>query len=71
MIGGSNRPSLQISPVILNLLPWVLMITTLVMVSSGTIDRVLARLPKGVQRWTRNFFRSDPPAALGTRFEGD
>lgn len=66
-----RTPDSPISPVLLNMLPWVLMIGTLVMVSSGAIDRVLGLLPKPFQRWTRNFFRSDPPAALGTRFEGD
>jgi hypothetical protein len=28
-------------------------------------------LPRPVQKWMRNFLRSDPPAALGTRFEPD
>jgi hypothetical protein len=35
------------------------------------IDRLLRALPKPAQRWTRNFLRSDPPAALGTRFDPD
>jgi hypothetical protein len=40
-----------------------------VLVSSGTIERLLRVLPRPLQKWTRNFLRSDPPAALGTRFE--
>jgi len=49
----------------------VLMIITLVLVSSGVIERLLSVLPRPLQKWTRNFLRSDPPAALGTRFDPD
>jgi simple sugar transport system permease protein len=56
---------------LLNAVPWVLMIITLLLVSSGAIERLLLLLPRPVQKWTRNFLRSDPPAALGTRFEQD
>lgn len=66
-----RSPDVQIPLVLLNGLPWVLMITTLVLVSSGVIERILRVLPRPVQRWTRSFLRSDPPAALGTRFEPD
>jgi hypothetical protein len=45
------------------------MIITLLLVSSGAIERLVRVLPRPAQRWTRNFLRSDPPAALGTRFE--
>ena len=44
-------------------------ILTLVLVSSGLIERLLSVLPRPLQKWTRNFLRSDPPAALGTRFD--
>jgi simple sugar transport system permease protein len=64
-----RTPEIQISPVLLNLLPWLLMIATLVAVSSGAIERLTKLMPGPVQRWTRNFLRSDPPAALGTRFD--
>jgi simple sugar transport system permease protein len=66
-----RTPSIQISIVLLNAVPWVLMIITLLLVSSGAIERLLLLLPRPVQKWTRNFLRSDPPAALGTRFEQD
>lgn len=66
-----RSPDVQISVVLLNGVPWVLMIVTLLLVSSGSIERLLRVLPRPVQRWTRNFLRSDPPAALGTRFEPD
>lgn len=64
-----RTPDIQISPVLLNLLPWILMIATLVAVSSGAIERLMRLLPGSFQRWTRNVLRSDPPAALGTRFD--
>ncbi|MFN8379318.1 MAG: ABC transporter permease [Anaerolineae bacterium] len=66
-----RSPDIQIPLVLLNALPWLLMIGTLVLVSSGVIDRLLRVLPRPAQRWSRNFLRSDPPAALGTRFDPD
>lgn len=66
-----RSPDIQIPLVLLNTLPWLLMIGTLILVSSGVIDRLLRVLPKPVQRWSRNFLRSDPPAAMGTRFDPD
>jgi general nucleoside transport system permease protein len=62
-------PDAPVSPVLLNMLPWLLMITTLVLVSSGGVERLVKLLPRSAQRWTRNVLRSDPPAALGTRFD--
>jgi len=64
-----RTPEIEISVVLLNGVPWVLMIVTLLLVSSGAIERLLSVLPRPLQKWTRNFLRSDPPAALGTRFE--
>lgn len=66
-----RSPDIQIPLVLLNMLPWLLMIATLILVSSGAIDRLLSIMPRPLQKWTRNFLRSDPPAALGTRFEQD
>ncbi len=57
--------------VLLNALPWVLMIFTLLLVSSGSIDRLLNLMPRPVQRRLRAFLRSDPPQSLGRRFERD
>ncbi|MBN1965789.1 MAG: ABC transporter permease [Anaerolineae bacterium] len=54
--------------VLVNAVPWVLMILTLVLVSSGTMERLMRVAPGPVQRLLRNFLRSDPPAALGTEF---
>ncbi len=64
-----RTPEIEISVVLLNGIPWVLMIITLLLVSSGAIERLLTVLPRPLQKWTRNFLRSDPPAALGTRFK--
>ncbi len=57
--------------ILLNALPWVLLIITLLLVSSGTIERLLLVLPRPVQKRFRTFLRSDPPKALGTRFDMD
>jgi general nucleoside transport system permease protein len=66
-----RTPGASVNLVLLNGVPWALMIITLLLVSSGAIERLLTVLPRPVQRWTRNFLRSDPPAAIGTRFEAD
>jgi simple sugar transport system permease protein len=64
-----RSPDVNIPIVLLNGLPWALMVVTLILVSSGVIERILSVLPRPLQKWTRNFLRSDPPAALGTRFD--
>ncbi len=64
-----RTPDINIPVVLLNGVPWLLMIITLLLVSSGSIERLLRVLPRPVQKWSRNFLRSDPPAALGTRFD--
>ncbi len=61
--------SIQFNFVLLNGLPWTLMILTLLLVSSGSIERLLRVLPRPLQRRLRSFLRSDPPRALGTRFD--
>lgn len=66
-----RTPGLNINVVLLNGVPWALMIITLLLVSSGAIERLLTIMPRPIQKWTRNFLRSDPPAAIGTRFEPD
>lgn len=64
-----RSPDIQIPLVLLNGLPWLLMIGTLLLVSGGALERLTRVLPRPVQKWTRGVLRSDPPAALGTRFE--
>ena len=57
--------------VLLNGLPWVMLIVTLLLVSSGAIERILLILPSRFQRRMRAVLRSDPPRAIGTTFEVD
>jgi len=57
--------------VLLNGLPWLMLIVTLLLVSSGAIERLLMILPRRVQRRMRAVLRSDPPRAIGTTFEVD
>jgi simple sugar transport system permease protein len=66
-----QRSDIEFPVTLLNALPWLLMIVTLVLVSSGTIERITRILPGPAQRRLRAFLRSDPPAALGTRFESN
>jgi general nucleoside transport system permease protein len=63
-----QRSNSNISPVLLNAIPWVLMILTLILVSGGVADRLTRFLPMPLQRRARAFLRSEPPAALGTPF---
>lgn len=64
-----RSPDIEFPLILLNGLPWLLMIATLLLVSSGGVDRLMLAMPRPIQKLTRNFLRSDPPAALGTRFE--
>lgn len=54
---------------ILNMIPWLLMLLTLMFVASGVANYLVVTLPKRWQTPARRFLRSDPPAALGTAFE--
>ncbi len=64
-----RNPDIEVSVILLNGIPWLMMIITLLLVSSGSIERLLQILPQPVQKRMRNFLRSAPPAALGTHFE--
>ena len=63
--------SLEFNFVLLNALPWTLMILTLLLVSSGSIERLLRILPRPMQNRLRAILRSSPPNALGEPFERD
>lgn len=67
--GAIQSTDLAIPVTLLNTLPWVLMITTLLLVSSGGVERLLRIFPKQMQYRLRTILRSDPPRALGTRFD--
>lgn len=64
-----QRSDIDIPLVLLNTLPWILMILTLVLVSGGVIERLLRLLPQRVQRSARAVLQSNPPEALGRRFD--
>ncbi|MBZ0302468.1 MAG: ABC transporter permease [Anaerolineae bacterium] len=63
--------TIEFNFVLLNALPWLLLIVTLVLVSTGTIERLLQIMPRPLQKRMRSVLRSDSPKALGTRFEVD
>lgn len=71
LAGAIQGTDIDIPVTLLNGLPWLLMIVTLLLVSSGAIERLLHILPAPLQRRLRGFLRSDPPAALGTRFDAE
>lgn len=66
-----QRSDSSISPILLNAIPWALMIVTLALVSGGVVERVVKVLPRPVQNRARAFLRSDSPKALGTPFHPD
>jgi ABC-type uncharacterized transport system permease subunit len=55
--------------VLINTVPWLLMILTLLLVSSGLVERLERVTPRRYQPWVRAALRSAPPKALGTDFE--
>ncbi len=54
---------------IVNMLPWFLMILTLMIATSGVLERVVRWTPERFQPVARRFLRAAPPAALGRAFE--
>ncbi len=66
-----QRSNSDISPVVLNAIPWVMMILTLILVSGGVLDRILAFLPASVGNRAQRFLRNHPPAGLGIPFHPD
>ncbi|MCW5876867.1 MAG: ABC transporter permease [Anaerolineales bacterium] len=57
------------SVVILNALPWLLMLGVLVVVGGRFSEQVLSRLPAALQRPFRGLLRAAPPAALGAELK--
>lgn len=66
-----RNPAITIPPVLLNMLPWMLMLATLMLVTGGAVERVVRWMPQRLRAPVRSLLRSDAPAALGTRFDGD
>jgi general nucleoside transport system permease protein len=54
---------------ILNMLPWFLMIVTLLFATSGVLEKVVRYTPDRFKPTVRRFLRAAPPRALGTAFE--
>ncbi|MEK6256632.1 MAG: ABC transporter permease [Chloroflexota bacterium] len=57
-----------VSAVAFNTIPWILMISVLVIVGSNITERMISKLPKRFQRPLRNLLRVEPPLALGKTF---
>ncbi|MCZ7543576.1 MAG: hypothetical protein M5R40_08580 [Anaerolineae bacterium] len=55
--------------VLINMLPWILMILTLLSVSSGLVERLERAAPKRYKPLVRVILRSEAPRALGGDFE--
>jgi general nucleoside transport system permease protein len=54
---------------IVNMLPWFLMILTLLFATSGALQKVVRYAPDRFKPAVRRFLRAAPPRALGTTFE--
>jgi general nucleoside transport system permease protein len=54
---------------VLNAIPWVLMVVTLLAVNGPYLDRLFKVLPPRLHPLVRTLLRAKPPAALGTIFE--
>jgi len=54
---------------IVNMLPWFLMIVTLLFATSGVLERLVRFTPDRFKPTVRRFLRAAPPRALGTTFE--
>jgi simple sugar transport system permease protein len=58
----------EVSVVLFNALPWLLMIAVLLLVSSDVTDRLISIFPKRVQSTVRHILKVAPPSALGSSF---
>jgi simple sugar transport system permease protein len=58
----------EVSVVAFNAVPWVLMITVLLLVGSDFSERVITMAPERLQRPLQRLLRISPPKALGSTF---
>ncbi len=58
----------EVSVVAFNSIPWVLMILVLMIVGSESTERIIALMPRPLQRPLRRLLRAAPPRALGRIF---
>ncbi len=61
----------EVSVVAFNAVPWVLMITVLLLVGSDFTERIITMAPERMQRPLQRFLRISPPKALGSTFVED
>jgi simple sugar transport system permease protein len=61
----------EVSVVAFNAIPWILMITVLLLVGSDFTERVILMAPHRMQRPLQRFLRISPPKALGSTFVED
>lgn len=61
----------EVSVVAFNAIPWILMILVLMAVGSESTERIIAKMPRPLQRPLRRFLSAAPPMALGTVFGED
>lgn len=59
----------EVSVVAFNSIPWILMILVLLVVGSESTERIIALMPRPLQRPLRRLLRAAPPMALGTIFK--
>jgi hypothetical protein len=64
-----REDALELPIHILNMIPWLLMLLTLIFVASGLADTIIRYLPESWRIPARQLLRSDPPGSLGTAFE--
>ena len=58
----------EVSAVVFNAFPWLLMIFVLLLVGNEWVEEMILKLPKGLQRPMRKLLRVSPPMALGEDF---
>lgn len=63
-----RQETLNLSVHILNMIPWLLMLLTLMFVASGVAEYLIRWLPARWRTPARQLLRADPPAALGQAF---
>jgi simple sugar transport system permease protein len=61
-------PNINFPFVLLNTLPWLMMLFTLAFVNNGVLQRILSVFPGPVRGRLREILRTESPAALGVDF---
>jgi general nucleoside transport system permease protein len=64
-----DNATIDLPSQIVNMLPWFLMIVTLMVATSGILYKIDKYTPERLKPMVQRFLRAAPPRALGTRFE--